>query len=106
MTTQLPTTDESWQRTFNDWQQSGMSVAAYCRAAEIPAWKFHYWKNKFLANSPQPSVDFIQLSLSDEVNASSGLSIELFSGNRLLIESGFSNEDLFNVLSVIRELKC
>lgn len=106
MTPQLSTTHEDWQRTFNDWHQSGMSIAAYCRDAEIPAWKFHYWKNKFLANSPQHPANFVQLALSDDDSDSSGLSIEIFTGNRLLIEKGFSREDLFNVLSVIRELKC
>lgn len=91
-----------WTETFREWQESGKSIAGYCKDKNIPFWKFYYWKKKIL--SPDKKCGFTRLSLTDRSKSSSGLWIEISPGIRLIIERGFSSEDLSNVLRTLRGL--
>jgi len=97
---------KKWHQELSKWQQSSMSVAAYCRQTGIPDWQFHYWRKKLLPSTLAPQTKFIELNLSEEIQVSSGLWFELPSGVRLMVSPSFNSEILFRVLSVVGELKC
>lgn len=98
---------EKWHQELSKWQQSAMSVAAYCRQANIPDWKFYYWRKKLLPPVPATPSSFIELTLVEEdLKDSSGLWFELPAGVRLMVDLDFNSATLLQVLSVIGELKC
>ena len=46
MTTSISTQDQ-WQKTIADFQKSGLSGAAFCKAHDVVYANFNYWKKRF-----------------------------------------------------------
>ena len=45
MATPTPSTQaQTWKRLIAEWQRSGQTVAAFCRARNLRENKFHYWR--------------------------------------------------------------
>jgi hypothetical protein len=104
MNTRLRKKHDKWKKELHNWQISGSRISVYCRTNNIPIWKFYYWKKKF---SETGQGEFIKLSLSERTDTSStGLWIELSSGIRLVIESGFNSKELSRVLAVAGGNQC
>ena len=43
-----------WRDIIEQWQQSGLSVSAFCRQQSLPEHQIHYYRRKFLVKSPEP----------------------------------------------------
>ena len=46
-----------WQKYINQWQESGLSGAKFCKRSELDLAQFYYWKNKLLSNTRNIAVD-------------------------------------------------
>jgi hypothetical protein len=53
---------EHWTKVLAEQRGSGMSIAAFCRENELPAWKFYYWRKGLV---PCKS-GFVQIQCADE----------------------------------------
>ena len=98
-----------WQMVIETWQNSGMSIAKFCKAEGFSEGAFYNWRKKLavptsvLAKPSESSPSaFIKVALPESEHAP--IELELSSGNILRIHSGADNKTLSNVLSVLHEV--
>ena len=93
------------------YQQSSLSIRAFCREYGIPAHTFYYWQ-KQLTTHPLSQTEFIEVrsheidsTQSDYPTASTSPALlKLFLGNASLhLEDGFSKQSLVHCLQALRE---
>lgn len=90
MTTHHTTTRHTqWQQHINDWQQSSLSQAAFCKAHQLSYHQFIYWRQKLLSQSSDtpatPSKQLVPVHCIPEATAvaAEGLSLILPNGVRI-----------------------
>ena len=75
-----------WQKYINQWQESGLSGAKFCKRNELDLAQFYYWKNKLLSNTRNIAVDkkrptgFASVVITDSALVGDGLSFTLPNG--------------------------
>ena len=75
-----------WQRYINQWQESGLSGAKFCKRSELGLAQFYYWKNKLLNNTRNIAVDkkrpagFASVVITDSALVGGGLNFTLPNG--------------------------
>ena len=69
----------------DSWKLSGQSLAGFCRASGVAAWKLTYWRSVTQARSSAGS-GFVQVKAAA---AGRGLELHLRDGLRIAIEAGF-----------------
>ena len=69
----------------DSWKLSGQSLAGFCRASGVAAWKLAYWRSVTQARSSAGS-GFVQV---EAAAAGRGLELRLRGGLRIAIEAGF-----------------
>lgn len=106
MHTQKLSTEEKaeWAARVEQWSQSGMSMAKWCRENQITYHKFLYWRDRFrpvdTSDKKLGRNDFIQLS---EDLSAGGLSI-ICNGCTVQLSSNFDERTLARCLRVLRGL--
>jgi hypothetical protein len=87
-----------WQHHIEEWSQSGLSQAAYCREYNLKIKSFVYFKSRLKKNLP---VQFVQVPI-EPVPAPSFLKLNIGSSFQIDIPDGFSQNTLTQVLQVLR----
>lgn len=88
-----------WAERLERFAASGLSVVAFCRAEEIPAQSFYYWRHKLQPQPPAP-VDGPRL-LPVRLSAAAPVEVVLPSGTLVRVAPGC---DLAFVRSLIDAL--
>jgi hypothetical protein len=88
-----------WQRHIEQWSQSGLSQAAYCREYNLKIKSFTYFKSRLKKNLP---VQFVQVPVEPVQLLSSFLKLNIGSSFQIDIPDGFSQNTLTQVLQVLR----
>jgi hypothetical protein len=98
-----------WQMVIETWQNSGMSVARFCKAEGLSEGAFYNWRKKLShvasrknESSQSSPSSFIKIALPDSEHAP--IELELSSGNILRICFGADNKTLKSVLSALHEV--
>ena len=100
-----------WQSHFEDWKQSGLSQAKYCRQNRLKNRIFTYWKLKL--SSHESPVEFVQvcaesIPLTPSVpgfnNSGAPLRLIVNCGFAIDIPDGFSPATLQKVLQTLQEV--
>ncbi|ADU32139.1 IS66 family insertion sequence element accessory protein TnpA [Evansella cellulosilytica] len=57
-----------WNKRMEQWRDSGLSMAAWCRQEEVNIHQMYYWKRKFDQSSEenQPPIEWINISHSND----------------------------------------
>lgn len=82
-----PTKSDEWQRRFSRFQQSQLTVAAFCRQEGVSAPSFYLWRKRLALSQPtkhecsKPSPGFRPVRLLPSV----GISVELPGGTQLVV---------------------
>lgn len=84
-----------WAEKIAVWQQSGLSIAAWCRQNDENYHRFLYWRRR-LQPAAKPGGHFVELTLESPALALA------CNGVTLQIERGFDHELLREVLSVLK----
>jgi transposase-like protein len=95
--------ESHWRRIIGRQEESGLSVLAFCRQAELSAHTLYNWRRRF---ARQPRVKFAMVEVSPEArstNANAGLELLLADGERLQIFAGVDAAPLRTVLAALRE---
>ena len=72
---------EHMQRHLSRWQESGQSIASYCRAHGLKEYSFHYWRTKLtITPSAEGAAEFFTLSPRCELAEVPGLQIRYPNG--------------------------
>lgn len=96
---QLTKKQRYWQRYIEQWSQSGLSQAAYCRERNLKIKSFTYFKSR-LKKKNLP-VQFVQVPV-EPVRAPSFLKLNIGSSFHIDIPDGFSQNTLTQVLQVLK----
>jgi hypothetical protein len=85
---------KDWQEILNKIEQSGLSIAHYCRENDIKPHRVRYWKQKLVK---QETPGFVMISTGVPSQA---MEIIYPSGVRLKLSSGIAIKDLKILLNV------
>ena len=95
-----------WQMVVETWQDSGMSISAFCKAEGFSEGTFHYWRKKLPYDHSQQNEHagstqspFIEIAVPKSNHAA--LELVLCSGNTLRISSAADGKTLSNTISVL-----
>jgi len=89
-----------WQRHIEQWSQSGLSQAAYCREHKLKSKSFTYFKSRLKKNLP---VQFVQVPV-EPVRVPSFVKLNVGSSFQIEIPDGFLQNTLTQVLQVLRNV--
>jgi hypothetical protein len=95
-----------WQSLFSEQEQSGQSVAAFCRTRQLPESRFYYWKKR-LQEAATPQFVEAQLakpplSQRDSRGAlGSTIEVRLCNGRSLMVAPEFDANHLRALLAVV-----
>jgi hypothetical protein len=90
-----------WQTHVNQWANSGLSQAEYCRKNNLKLKSFTYFKSKF--KKKNLSVQLVQIP-EEQFKIPSYLKLNIASGLQIEIPDGFSRSTLEQVLMTLRVL--
>ncbi|WP_277680126.1 IS66 family insertion sequence element accessory protein TnpA [Gracilibacillus dipsosauri] len=73
-----------WQSRMDQWRESGLSIAAWCRQENIHTHQMYYWKRRFDQQSASPSaIDWLEISTSANNDTDASLVIKI---DKLVVE--------------------
>ncbi len=111
--------EQRWRQVLEAWQQSGLSVRAFCAQHQVSEPSFYTWKRNLQPRDQQPippvpaATDaaanplptFAPVRLVGEP-APALLELALPSGHRLRVPAGFDPATLRQLLAVLEEWPC
>ena len=94
-----------WRDLISEQQQSGKSIAEFCRERGLRAWQFYEWKKRlkeseasqFLEVRVRPAAE----SREPAAAHGQGIEIRLNGGRSLVVERGFDAQHLRALLAVL-----
>jgi transposase-like protein len=97
---------EKWRSLVAEQEESGQSVATFCRVRGLPESQFYYWKKRLPAVATPPFVEVQvarpQLSRRDVGSAmGSAIEVRLSNGRSLVVAPGFEAGHLRALLAVV-----
>ena len=96
-----------WRDLVSEQEQSGQSVAAFCRDRELVQSKFIYWKRRVreAGRAPFVEVQLAQPGVEPRVQArawgSTSIEVRLKNGRSLMVAAGFDGRHLRALLAVV-----
>jgi hypothetical protein len=97
--------EAKWRGLISEQEQSGKTVAEFCRERGIAASKLYSWKQRCVG--AKPVSGFVRLRVAPEVEAEpvatarSGIEVRLAGGRSLVVEAGFAANHLRALLAVL-----
>jgi transposase-like protein len=92
------------ERLVLEFEQSGMTRSAFCRAHEVPAHTLDYYRHK-LRGRAEASPQLLPVELVGTFGGGSShgglLRVELANGRRIVVEEGFSASLLKSVVAAL-----
>ena len=85
-----------WRGVVEQWRQSGLKRAAFCRERGLAVWQFHYWHRRLAGDDPSGSGVFARV----HSVGGSGLRLRL-GGLELEVEPGFDEATLKRLLHAL-----
>jgi len=101
-----PIKQVKWRSLVSEQEESGQSVAAFCRAREVPESQFYYWKKRLKEAATPPFVEVQvarpRLSRRDVHSAmGSAIEVRLSNGRSLIVAPEFDASHLRALLAVV-----
>ena len=91
-----------WKRIIENWQNSGLSVAQFCRENKIPTSAFYRWKQRLCNQKVHDQAEFIQIACPATVD--SMLELSFPGGHVLRFTETTNNKTLVSVVAALREV--
>ena len=88
-----------WREIVRGHAASGLSVAAYCRRARVPASSFYAWRRKL-----RDAGMFAEVRVTPEVGAGDGqgaLEVRLPRGRCVIVRPGFDRQTLRDLVATL-----
>ena len=101
----MPAILRLWQQRIEDWQQSGESIAQWCREHNVVYHLFMYWKKRIGLNSQKGKASqakFVEIR-DDQSMEDTGVTIE-YQGLQVRMAHNFDNDALFRCLQTLKRL--
>ena len=99
-----PRKEQQWRRWIHQWEQSGLSVRAFCARHALSPPSFYAWR-RALQQRDAAAAAFVPVRVvRDEASAPARhIEIVLAGGRRVRVPSGFEPATLRQLLAVLRE---
>jgi transposase len=99
-----PRTEQRWRLRIEQWQHSGLSVAAFCARHGLTQASFYAWRRHLRQRATTPTP-FLAVQVVPEEDPGSGTTLELVlaCGRRLRVPVGFDPVTLRRLLTVLEE---
>jgi transposase-like protein len=97
--------EAKWRGLVNEQEQSGKTVAEFCRERGIARSKLYFWRQR--CEGAKAATGFVRLRVASAVGAEriatagSGIEVRLAGGRSLLVEAGFDASHLRALLAVL-----
>jgi len=96
-----------WKQHIDNWQETGLTQAEYCRRNNLKHHQLVYWKKRFLKT--ETDVSFVPLKLEDLLDIparpdAASLSLVLNNHFKIEISAGFDAQLLRQVIIALRGL--
>ena len=88
-----------WREVVRGHAESGLSVAAYCGRARVPASSFYAWRRKL-----REAGTFAEVRVApepDSVNDHGALELHLPRGRRVIVRPGFDRQTLLDLVATL-----
>jgi hypothetical protein len=102
-----PKKQEKWQRLFSEQEESGESVAGFCRARGVREALFYYWKKR-LREAAMPQFVEVQVAKPQQLRPKhtrsaleSTIEVRLSNGRSLIVPPEFEASHLRALLAVV-----
>ena len=101
---------QSWREVIRRQEESGLSVAAFCREEQVPPASFFAWRKKLAEAdqdenaSRQAQVKFVPIELSPCTPSAANFEIVGPDGYRVVVPTPFDAETLREILLVLKEI--
>lgn len=97
-----PVKEECWKKKIEEWRQSGLTGAEWCRHSNVKECLFYYWKSR-LAPTRQPNIaQFVELA---EDGAKGCEIVVLVGGVKVELKEGFSEQALARLIRVLEGVR-
>jgi hypothetical protein len=89
---------EQWRKIISQQPASGLSIAAFCRQAEVSPASFYVWRRKLRRDT----AHFAEVKITPEPGPeSSGIELRLSNGRCVLVRPGFDRQTLLDLLATL-----
>jgi hypothetical protein len=98
-----------WRGLFSEQQESGQSIAGFCRERALPVWQFYEWRKRLGAKAePYVAVEVVAsepapLPTRSTPVLSAPIEVRLRSGRSLLVGADFEASHLRRLLAVLEQ---
>ena len=98
-----------WRGLFSEQQESGQSIAGFCRERALPVWQFYEWRKRLRAKAePFVAVEVVAsapapLPIPPTPLSSAPIEVRLRSGRSLLVGPDFEASHLCRLLRVLEQ---
>jgi transposase-like protein len=94
--------EHEWRRWIARWQDSGLSVHAFCARHGLSAGNFYAWR-RTLQRRATPQTPFVPVQLVADAAPARALEVVLADGRAVRVAPGFDAATLRQLLAVLRE---
>ena len=98
-----PRKEQLWRRRLELWQNSGLSVAAFCARHGLAAPSFYAWRRELQAREAATPAFVPVRVLADEPAPAGSVEVVLAGGRRLRVTPGFDAATVRQLLAVLEE---
>jgi len=93
-----------WKQQIEQWQQTGLSQAEYCRRNNLKHHQLVYWKKRYVETQTEVSFAAVQLADLFDIPTSDQASLAVVIDHHLKVEikEGFDPQLLRQVIAVLR----
>jgi transposase len=99
-----PRKEQQWRGWIHQWQQSGLSVRAFCARHGLAAPSFYAWRRELTRrDAAAPAFVAVRLAPDEEPAPARGVEVVLAGGRRLRVAPGFDPATLRQLLAVLEE---
>jgi transposase-like protein len=97
--------EQHWRQRIRDWQDSGLSIRAFCARRGLSQASFYAWRRELQRrDSEEPLFVPIRLRADDlPASVAPALEVLLANGRRICVAPGFDAATLRQVLAVLEE---
>ena len=113
-----PAKERRWRNLILRWQQSGLSVRAFCQRRRLSEPRFYVWRRRFhergLIGGDVPAgpgrgettPTFVQVAVDASAGALPAIDLVLAQGRMLRVRPGFDPDLLRQLLRLLEEPSC
>jgi len=97
---------DKWEKILQDWENSELIRAEYCRRKPIPVSTFDYWRQRIRKDSEdfKPESRLVKIPLAVKHVKRPPIVLEFPSGHKIHIPSDYSFEEITGLLTIFREV--